>query len=193
MDHIEALARAYAGLAELLDEVTLADHERPTPCAEWNLGQLLGHIVGATEAFAIVLQRGPTPARARIDPTAATGAALRAAASLTVAGWRSPGALDRDYDSVIELDDGVLIPPIPLPGSMLLDINLLDVGVHLHDVATSLGRSEAVRDDELADATLDAARLILQPGIRELVGFAAERPAANDANAVERLLAFVGR
>ncbi len=193
MDHIDALARAYDRLALLLDVVEPADRRRPTPCSEWGLGQLLGHSVGAAGAFAIVLEGGATPARARVDVEHATADSLRSAAVRNIAGWRAAGALEREYVSVVELDDGVLIPPIPLPGTMLLDINLLDVGVHLHDVAISLDRRDLADDDDIALATLAAAQLILQPGIRELAGFAAERTSTSDADPVERLLAFVGR
>jgi uncharacterized protein (TIGR03086 family) len=193
MNHLDALARAYDRLALLLDDVAPVDYERPTPCDEWDLGQLVGHVVGAAGAFAIVLEGGPTPARARVDVEGATADELRSSAARAIAGWRTPGALERDYDSVIELDGGVLIPPIPLPGSMLLDIHLLDVGVHLHDVAISLDRRELAEDEDVATATLAAAQLILQPGVRELAGFAAETAATADADATTRLLAFVGR
>lgn len=193
MDTVDALEAALARTVAVVDLIGPADHARPTVCGEWDLGALLGHVVGATEAFATVLHGGPTPARGRVEPDEATSTRLRDAATRAIAGWRTPGALEREYDSVIELDGGVLIPPIPLPGSMFLSINLLDVGVHVHDLAAAIDRPELAADDGIAEATLDAARLILQPGIRELAGFGPERVPAPDAGAVRRLLAFVGR
>lgn len=92
----------------------------------------------------------------------------------------------------IVLDGGVLMPPIPLPSTMLLDINLLDVGVHAHDRAAAVDLPALVDDADVARAVLVAARSILQPGIRELAGFGPER-SPRGPGPVEELLAFVGR
>jgi uncharacterized protein (TIGR03086 family) len=189
----EALDRAFGLVSAILEEVGPDDHDRPTPCAAWDLGALIAHVRGTTAAFATVLEGGPTPARAVAPVADDLAGALRVDAARVVAGWRRPGAMDRDYDAVIELDDGVLIPPIPLPRSMLAAINLLDVGVHVHDLARAIGRPDLAEDDAVATATLDAAHTILAPGIRELVGFGPERPVDPGASATEALLAFTGR
>jgi uncharacterized protein (TIGR03086 family) len=192
-DIVAWLERAFARTGSIIDRVGAADSGRPTPCEAWSLGDLLGHVIGSTEAFAVVLEGGPTPAPARVELTDDVRAHYASAAERSLAGWRRAGALERDYDSVIELDGGILIPPIALPGRMLAGIQLLDVGVHVFDLADSIGCRDIAADDELAAATLREARSILQPGIRELVGFGAERPVPADASPTERLLAFTGR
>ena len=193
METLDALERAYAMCAAALDRVNEANRDDPTACEDWTLGMLAGHVVGTASAFAQVLADGPTPARARVVGNEATSARLRADAAAGIAGWKRDGALAREYDRVIELDEGVLIPPIPLPGEMLLAINLLDIGVHAHDLARAVGAPQLADDDGVAYATLSAAELILQPGIRELAGFGPERPPSSDPSPSERLLAFVGR
>jgi uncharacterized protein (TIGR03086 family) len=192
-DIVAWLERAFVRAGSILDRIGAADYGRPTPCEEWSLGDLLGHVIGSAEAFAVVLEGGPTPAPARVELTDDVRAQYASAAERSVAGWKVVGALEREYDSVIELDGGIVIPPIPLPGRMLAGIQLLDVGVHGFDLADSIGRRDLAADDHLAAATLREARSILQPGIRELVGFGAEQTARPSASSAERLLAFTGR
>lgn len=192
MDPVDALAAAYGQCASVLDRVTVADHGRGTPCEAWDLGALAGHVVGSAAAFAIVLDGGPTPAPARVAVTDATSDQLRSHADRVHVGWRSGRFEDSTFHEVIELDGGVLIPPIPLPSTMLLDINLLDVGVHAHDRAAAVDLPALVDDADVARAVLVAARSILQPGIRELAGFGPER-SPRGPGPVEELLAFVGR
>lgn len=192
---VDDLGAVLTSVAAVLDRVRVIDRGRPTSCPGWTLGYLAGHVVGSTEAFATVLEGGPTPARARLPEAEATGARMRAAARRCVTGWRRPSTWARQYVEVLELDDGVLIPPIPIDPSLLADIQLLDAGVHLFDLTQALEMAAPITSSTstLAGATLAAARRVLQPGIRELAGFGPEQPARPGADAVEALLAYAGR
>jgi uncharacterized protein (TIGR03086 family) len=193
-EFVPALNRGFALTVTVVGDVRDTDLGRPTPCPGWAVGDLLGHVFGVTRAFGEVLHDGSLPARARVDLEPDRVEQFRALADRARLGWRVPGALDAEYAAgAIELDDGVLIPPIPLPGRMLASIELLDVGVHVVDLAEAIGNRALAEDESLAEATLAAAESLLQPGIRELVGFAAARPADPGASAVDRLLAFTGR
>ena len=190
----DALALGFARTGTVLARVNDGDLERPTACPGWKLRDLLGHVFGGTHAFGEMLHGGSLPARARVDLEPDRVAQFTRLADRTLHGWRATGALDAEYpDGAIELDDGVLIPPIPLPGRMVASIELLDIGVHVLDIADAIGARSLATDDDLAEATLAAAETLLQPGIRELAGFADARAVNPNAGAVERLLAFTGR
>jgi uncharacterized protein (TIGR03086 family) len=190
----EALERAFVLTESVLGHVRDGDLERPTACPGWDLRDLLGHVFGGTRAFGEVLHSGPLPARARVELEPDRVLQFTSLADRTIQGWRATGALDAEYpQEAIELDDGVLIPPIPLPGRLVASIELLDVGVHVLDIAEALGDRALAEDEALAAATLAAAQTILAPGIRELAGFADARDVDPDASAVGRLLAFTGR
>lgn len=142
MDDVSALERSFDACAACLDEANSGRLDRSTPCEDWDLGTLAEHVVGTTVAFARVLRGGARPARARVPRDRATSTDLRAAAADVVAAWRDPAVVADSYDRVVELDDGVLIPPIALPGEMVRAINLLDIGVHAHDLASAVGRPD---------------------------------------------------
>ena len=54
-----------------------------------------------------------------------------------MAGWRTPGMLDRIIDG----------GPSPMPGSALASINLLDTATHTWDLATATGQPQALPDE----------------------------------------------
>jgi uncharacterized protein (TIGR03086 family) len=190
----DALARAFGLTVLVLAHVRDRDLARPSSCPGWDLRDLLGHVFGATHAFGELLHGGPLPARARVELEPDRVTQFTRLADRTVQGWRATDALDAEYpQDAIELDDGVLIPPIPLPGRMVASIELLDIGVHVLDIADAIGDRALAADEEVAEATLVAGETILMPGIRELAGFGDARPVDSDASAVQRLLSFTGR
>ncbi len=75
-------------------------------------------------------------------------------------------------------------------------INLFDVLAHTHDMAVPAGIS-VVCPDELWDAALDAARVVIGPD-RDLRHYAPDHyapdvPAGTSASAKPRFLAYLGR
>jgi len=91
----------YAG--KRVGGVQAGDLDRPTPCTEWTVRQLLNHLIGSVDILTR-LGRGEAVDRAQVDPhllanadrfgSDAAGAFARAADS-ALALWRSPGAFDR--------------------------------------------------------------------------------------------------
>ncbi|GLW05998.1 hypothetical protein Misp01_11280 [Microtetraspora sp. NBRC 13810] len=80
--------RALDIAGEVIAQVTIADLDRPTPCAAWNLGELLWHMVGENRSFAAAVgtraqwsiedggDLGIDPLRACHDSAAAVTAAF---------------------------------------------------------------------------------------------------------------------
>ena len=81
-------------------------------------------------------------------------------------------------------------------GATLVDMYLTELAAHSWDLATATGQRERL-DPGLAPVALEAARAMLKPEYRDLMGpgspFGAEVAPPHDADDWERLAAFPGR
>ena len=59
----EDLARAYEAVGDLLAEVRPEQWKKPTPCTEWNVREVVAHLVGMDLVFAAMIEGGPMPER----------------------------------------------------------------------------------------------------------------------------------
>ncbi|GAB3792376.1 TIGR03086 family metal-binding protein [Nocardioides ungokensis] len=173
---VELLDRALAYTRVSLAAVDQASLDRPTPCAAWNLDQLLDHMADALDAFTEaaggwVEVRRPAPAETRVGTLQDKACALLGAWTMA-----APAA--------------VLVGDLPVEASLLVAAAALEVTVHGWDVAQATGRRTPV-PDELARELLPVARAVVSCSDRG-VRFAAERPAADSSDAA-LLLAFLGR
>jgi uncharacterized protein (TIGR03086 family) len=158
---------------------------RPTPCAGWDLEDLLAHMVGQHHGFAAAVTDGDAPveAYARRD---ARGAGWRESVDVLVAAFAG-APVDRPVRLVeISADRS-------FPAGTAVALQLLDTVIHTWDVATALG-SEFVPDPELAATTLALARLVPQ-GETRLGPDAAFAPVVSAAADDDwtRALALTGR
>ncbi|TCN32101.1 uncharacterized protein (TIGR03086 family) [Kribbella orskensis] len=155
----------------------------PTPCSEWNLGELIAHLVAENRGFAAnatgVIDRvawKPGP------PDEITLAKFPATVEKVTAAFAEYAVLERP----VEIREfGVF------PGRVAVAVHFVDYLVHAWDVARAIGRPDPI-PDELADAALRLSPLF--PVERSAGGaFAAVVPVDADASASERLLGLVGR
>lgn len=108
-------------------------YDATTPWAKWIVRELLEHMIGVVDGLGAAASGGtPTSFTLGDDP-----AAQLQAAAIAMAGWRSPGVLDRIVDGGAGR----------MPGRVLAGINLLDTAVHTWDLATATGQPPALRDD----------------------------------------------
>ncbi|WP_326691033.1 MULTISPECIES: TIGR03086 family metal-binding protein [unclassified Streptomyces] len=138
------LTTAHAECAAHLDAVRADWWTRPTPCAEWDVRKLAGHLVtgkllyiallrgGSADGFMAELDRDPLGE----DPAAEHG---RACARLS-AEFHAPGALDRGID----------YPFGPVDGRQLLGLMIAETLVHTWDLARATSASEQL-DPGLVD------------------------------------------
>jgi uncharacterized protein (TIGR03086 family) len=81
-------------------------------------------------------------------------------------------------------------------GDAVVDMYLAELATHAWDLAVATGQLGKL-DRSLALPALDGARATIKPRYRDMVGpgapFAAEVPAAPDADDWQRLAAFMGR
>ncbi|MGW2371964.1 MULTISPECIES: TIGR03086 family metal-binding protein [Kitasatospora] len=177
---------ALAQLERLFAAVNPADLDRPTPCDEYTLRQLLNHVVGGIHRFAFIGEGGrAADILPGIEDPSDDGwpAALARAAARATAAWADDAKLGRP----------TFAPWGEVPGAMAVGGYVMEAVVHSWDIAVALDGGFAL-DDELAHTALAVAELVLPPESRvDGVPFGAVLPAAEDADVHARLAAWMGR
>jgi uncharacterized protein (TIGR03086 family) len=178
----EQLGRAFAAVGDLITNVRLEQWSAPTPCTDWTVRQLVDHLIGMNRVFAALLADEPPPRRPAADHIEADPVgAYRDSAARLQAAFDQPGVLERTYRS----------PLGEATGAERLQIRLYDLLAHGWDLAQATGQPAALPDD-VAEQSLAFVRTQLTEHARPGRFGPAER-AAEDARAIERLVAFLGR
>jgi uncharacterized protein (TIGR03086 family) len=182
MPPIEMCQRTLADAERLIASLRPDELSLPTPCSEWNVRQVIDHMIGTNHAFARAVS-GAAPAHGASpsgdDPAAAYAASARAA----LAAWQTPGALERTLN----------LPFGRMPGAQAIGFNIGDQLVHTWDLAKATGRDRTL-DAEAAAAVLEAVRQRVSPEARGPGRpFGPEQPCPPDAPISDRLAAFLGR
>ncbi|MFI2027260.1 TIGR03086 family metal-binding protein [Streptomyces buecherae] len=188
--------RAADQMAALIDAVSPDRWGAPTPCAEFDVRALLGHVVRGTHGAA---ELGATAARAGAAgaPEGLSGGS-DAAADVPDDGWAMAYARARAELAAAWADDAALAAPVRMPwgevpGRGVLAAHVLDVVAHAWDLARALGDRRPL-DPELARVALAGARQMLPAERRGgPVPFGPVRPAPEGADAYEELAAWLGR
>jgi len=173
-DWPDLLARTYDTVrvpVALLDERVL---DRPTPCAQWSVGEVFDHLVGAIHMFA-------TAAGAdAIEP--ASGTPLErfdAAVGRNLAVWSA----FTDHGATLELPFG------SFPSELVVGMNQLDSLVHGWDLAAALGLPTSISAD-LAERAMQTATMSVPPSRGH--AFGPEIDVDSD-DVGTRLIGFTGR
>ena len=179
---------ALVQIAPLIDGLTVADLDRPTPCSEWTVRELLSHLV-AVENRIVHIAGGGKPFEV---PSVVEGIAD---ADWSDA-WRS--RLARVQDALA--DDALLArewahPAGAMPGFQAIAIYASELAVHAWDLARALGRDAELNQDVAAAVVGPiTGALPAEPRGAELgVPFGPVVPVAADAPPYARLVAWVGR
>jgi uncharacterized protein (TIGR03086 family) len=183
-----ALARAETVVAAIgPDEWALS-----TPCTEWTVRAVVNHLVGGNLLLARLLEGEQLPAREELvaasrndrlgdDPVGA----YRSAAERLLAAFRAGGVLERT----------VTVPAGPVPGIAALYLRIVEALVHGWDVARATGRDIRFPED-LVEEALAFTRVKLADLGHRVEGqgpFGPPQPVADDAPAIDRLAALLGR
>ena len=184
---LDTMRRACASTERVVDRVTPGDYGRATPCAEWDVRDLLNHLVStlslgqallADAPPAAGLAPGQLPDADLVGNDPATAYRLGVEGLLGAAGG---DALDR-------------VHPTPLgdmPGAVLGGVTTLDILVHGWDLAKATGQPASL-EPELAESVLAFAREAFAGMPRE-PRIGPEVPVPAGAPATDRLVAFLGR
>ena len=183
-DYVQLHRDAIDVASTYVDRITDDDLTRATPCADWDLRQLLEHMVGQHVGFATVVRDGAADADA-YRPLAFTAASWQRSVEDMVDAFASA---DLDAE-VVEVE---LHPTRPLPIGVLVQAQFLDTVVHTWDVAAALGESYTPPAD-VVDAVLRIAEPIPDDERRERPGAAFAHAVATGTTPWERTLGLLGR
>jgi uncharacterized protein (TIGR03086 family) len=181
------MAAASASTQQIVDRITDGDLDRPTPCREWTVRQLLNHLIGTLHLGralledvppAVVMTPGGLPDDDMVNGDASK--AYQAGVEALLAAAR-PDTLARMHTT----------PLGDLPGQVLGGFTTLDIAVHGWDLATATGVN-ADLDDALAEEILSFARHALTDDMRA-PQIGPEVAVAPSASATDRLVAYLGR
>lgn len=173
--HLEATLDVVADVAAGIGDDQWA---APTPCAGWDVSALVGHLRDGTWWCAGALG-GPSPDD---DPGAHPAHVVRVAGAALLAGFSRPGALD----------EALPLPLGEVPGSVALHLQATEALVHAWDLATATGQALDV-DDAVAEEALGFTVVGLDMVPADRSPFAPPRPVPDDAPALDRLVALLGR
>jgi uncharacterized protein (TIGR03086 family) len=183
-------ARAVRATVDVVEGIKPADLSRPTPCAEWTLGDLLAHMTVQQQGFAAASAgRGADLEVWKVSAPGPDPVADYAMASeLVIAAFAEPGVLERGF-ALPEI-----IPGVEFPAPQAISFHFIDNVVHGWDVARALGQPFEL-DADLVQAAVPVAEAVPE-GERRLRPGAAFRPglpAPDGASPMDRVLALLGR
>lgn len=170
-------------LAELVQETGRDQLDLPTPCSEWKVLDLLGHVTTGSCLFAASI-RGEEFEMG--NPTDRVG-------EDHAASFRE--AFDSFSAAIDEADDFDVLIPMPFgetPLSMVLEVLGFDVLLHCWDLAQATGQ-DFDPPTEILEPGDAFAKGFVNEGLREMGVFAPEVSVADDASAMDKLAAFCGR
>jgi uncharacterized protein (TIGR03086 family) len=157
---IELLLSANDEFARRLRLVTPDHWTRPTPCSEWDVRELVNHVVGGCVRHQMLLHGARThevEATRAVDHLGADpAAAFDAAADVVVSCFREDGALARTVHHAAG----------DRTGRELLSMRILDSAVHAWDLARAIGADETLADDVVTFLLAYTADLNLGPAQR---------------------------
>ena len=147
-----------------------------TPCTEWDVAQLKGHLVESVIGAAMLLSGG------QYAPSGGNDAERYAAsAKATVEAARKPGVLEAEYET----------PFGKLSGSFFITGLFVDSLIHGWDLSKGTEQDVPMPAD-LASACFDSAGGVID-GSRHVGAFGPAVAVPADASPQDRLVAFSGR
>lgn len=183
MQQAAALETALANTSRLVAGITDQHWDASTPCSKWSVRQLMNHTAGVMANFRNGARNEPVAGDPDVFDLGSDAAATFSALSISnVAAWQQRGELE----SVVQIGDN------EFPGAVAITINTLDAYVHGWDIAQATGQ-DARLDPALCASLLGFSQQAIPSAPREGDRFHAVVPVADDADAVDQLLGYLGR
>jgi uncharacterized protein (TIGR03086 family) len=180
-------ARARAQMAELVAAAKSEQMPAPTPCAEFAVRDLLGHVVGGCDRWALIGEGGNGLA---LEPM------VRGVADdeWSAAYEEASGRVAKAWADDASMEALVAVPWGSAPGRFAFHGYVMETATHAWDLACALGVDTAGLDQELAGFVLGFAREVLPPERRGAEVPFAEVHAADAGSApCDRLAGWLGR
>lgn len=161
----------------VVTDISPEQFEGATPCAEWDVRDLLNHLIGQ---YDMVAGRPPEDDYTSEDHVAAYYAASVRARDA----FAAPGAMERNF----------AMPWGETPGAALLGLVIADTVVHGWDLARATGQDVAISDDA-AQAIYEMTSGMMEPNgsFPRGTSFAPPVEVPADAPVRDKMLAYLGR
>jgi uncharacterized protein (TIGR03086 family) len=159
--------------------------DHPTPCTEFDVRALLGHLIAVFRRVTSIAAGNPAIGHAPLVtdvPDDGWGEAARAGARDMEIAWADPAVL------ALEMQ----LPFGTLPGAAALAMYTGEISTHTWDLAVATGQSPAW-DDEVLTGALVAVHSKLPAERGPGIPFAAPVPVPDDAALIDQLVAWQGR
>lgn len=160
----------------VLAGVDEGDLGKPTPCADFTVGQLVDHLLQSLENLG-----GMAGASVAIAASGSVEERVADAAQQALEAWNKRG-----LDGMVPVGDG------EMPADVAANILSLEFLIHAWDLAVATGQ-DVVVSDEVTAYVLELAEQVITPQTRERGAFADEVEVGPDAHVLDRLIAYSGR
>ena len=158
----------------------------PTPCTEFDVRTLLGHLLSVLRRVAAVGRGEPPSSVPQVStevPDDGWSAAARAAADDVLAVWADDALLEREFT----------LPYGRHRGLVALSTYTGELSTHTWDLAAATGQSPAWDDGALTVGLAGSRHVLPAEGRGGRIPFAPAVPVAADAPLIEQLVAWQGR
>jgi uncharacterized protein (TIGR03086 family) len=189
VDAMDALDASAKRVVELVGQVGPDQWSNATPCTEWNVRVLVGHLIASMQGMCELLKGAPVAMyismlerqgqAAGTDPVVTCDDAVRSVR----AAFAEPGVLERTVHHAVDI-----------PGSQLLVFRINDNVIHSWDLATAIGADLGL-DERVVEFVYGHLAPRAQSGVLYATGWisAPSRPLPEGATSLERLIHLVGR
>lgn len=184
MDPKSQAATAVKLLTPLVEGTQDDQLQNATPCSEWNVRDLLNHVIGGGHMFAAGLrgeqfEGGAGPVDLVGDDHRASWAAISESFSTALAG-------------ADDLDQMVSLPFGTMPAAVALQLAAGDLLVHSWDLARATGQSFDP-PVEFVEPSYEFFKMVVNDDLRAAGMFGPALDAADGADPLAKLLAHAGR
>lgn len=181
---VAMLDRAMKTTYGVVTGITRDEFGSETPCPEWNVRDLLNHVIATFEAIAAGAE-GQVLDRTATDYTADDHvAAYEAATARALEALSAPGAMGKTF----------AMPWGESPGQMVLGMTIADTAVHGWDLARATGQ-EYTADDDVAEAVYGMTKGMMEPQgmFPRGTSFGPPVEVPPDASIQDKMVTYLGR
>ena len=188
MDSIVMINRVLGETNRIVGGIEPSQLDNPTPCEGWSVRDVLNHITGGADMFAIAASEGKVPDEKLGQLMTGDNlgddyeGAFKAASARATKAFEPEGIVDKM----------ITLPFGEMPAGAALNIAIFDVTTHAWDLAKATGQSTNL-DPEVSAVAYQVAQGMLSDEMRASGIFGPEVAVSDDAPMADRLAGLAGR